>query len=404
MSESKALRGRTMTDLLPPITLTGVRILTEARLQPGSLSLAAGRIVAQGGTAIDLGGYDILPGIVDLHGDAFERHIAPRATAPFPIATGLAAADRDAAAHGVTTAWLAQSWSWEGGLRGPDFAEAVMAALADYSARARTDLRLQVRYETHAHDSADRLIAAVRRWKVGYVVFNNHIDEAARMARLRPAEFAGWAQQGGRTADELLDVVAAAQARGREVPRKLARLAAVFDEDGIRYGSHDDPDGPTRETFAWIGARICEFPMSLAAARVARANGNPVLMGAPNVVRGGSQTGNIAAMALIREGLCTALVSDYYYPALAQAAFRLADEGVLPLATAWAMISERPARIMGLADRGVLAPGKRADLVILDPATRTVEATITAGRIAYMSGDVALRFVAAARPLGIAAE
>ena len=87
-------------------------------MRSGDLSIANGRITDRPGPAIDLTGYDLMPGIVDLHGDAFERHIAPRPSAPFPLIDGLHGTDRDMAAHGVTTAFLAQSWSWEGGLRG----------------------------------------------------------------------------------------------------------------------------------------------------------------------------------------------------------------------------------------------------------------------------------------------
>jgi alpha-D-ribose 1-methylphosphonate 5-triphosphate diphosphatase len=117
-------------------------------------------------------------------------------------------------------------------------------------------------------------------------------------------------------------------------------------------------------------------------------------MGAPNVVRGGSQSGNIAAEALVAEGLCDALVSDYYYPALAQSAWRLADTGALSFAAAWEAVSTVPARIAGLADRGRLAPGQRADLVVVDPRTRTVEATIAGGRMAHLAGGAAQRFIA----------
>ena len=116
-------------------------------------------------------------------------------------------------------------------------------------------------------------------------------------------------------------------------------------------------------------------------------------MGAPNVVRGGSHNGNISALELVMMGLCDALASDYHYPSLKRAAFFLADGGVLGLDQAWALISSGPARVLGLEDRGALSPGNRADLVVLDAKTRTVCATVCAGRVSYMSGDVATRFM-----------
>jgi alpha-D-ribose 1-methylphosphonate 5-triphosphate diphosphatase len=121
-------------------------------------------------------------------------------------------------------------------------------------------------------------------------------------------------------------------------------------------------------------------------------------------VRGGSQSGNIAAVDLIREGLCDALVSDYHLPALPLAAWRLADLGLCNLARAWEMISAAPARIMGLSDRGRIAPGQRADLVIMNPETRTICATFCGGRLAFASGEVALRLMGKHAEMRLAAE
>ncbi|KAA2312042.1 alpha-D-ribose 1-methylphosphonate 5-triphosphate diphosphatase [Pseudooceanicola sediminis] len=394
-----------MRQTLPSLRLTGATILRDGALQQRSLAFADGRITRGPLPEVDLTGYLILPGIIDLHGDAFERHISPRPSAPFALETGLRATDRDAAANGVTTAWLAQSWSWEGGTRGPDFAISLMDALAEYRAQTTlTDLRLQIRCETHTVETEARLLDAVRRHRIDYVVFNDHLDEAEHMLSARPEEFHFWAKRLGRTGEAHHAALLAAQRQRREVPRYLCRLAEQFDALGVTYGSHDDPDGETRETYSMIGAKICEFPTARPAAALARAVGDPILMGAPNVVRGGSQAGNIAATELIRAGLCDALVSDYYYPALAQAAFRLADDGVLPLAAAWDMISGRPADILRLHDRGRLDPGLRADMVVIDPSTRAIEATISGGRITHLAGEAAHRFAHAPQRTAIAAE
>ena len=393
-----------MDPTLPPLRLTGATVLRDGMMQDRTVAIAGGRIDAGPFPAVDLTGYYILPGIIDLHGDAFERHIAPRPSAPFPLEMGLLGVDQDAAANGVTTAWLAQSWSWEGGPRSPEFALQLMAALAAYRPRALTDLRIQIRYETHELDSAERLLAAVRQFDIDYVIFNNHLDEAISTYSNRPHDLELWAKRGGRSGAEMMAIVREAKNRASEVPRKLCQLAEAFDTLGVTYGSHDDPDGETRETYAMMGARVCEFPTTMSAAKVAHAVGDPVLMGAPNVVRGGSQAGNIAALSVIRAGKCNALVSDYHYPALARAAFAVVDQGLRDLPQAWAMISQAPAQIKRLTDRGVIESGKRADLVIIDKATRTVECTIVGGRIAYLSGAAAHRFVTMGQPMQLAAE
>lgn len=389
---------------LPPLRLCGARILRDGTLRNGCISVENGMFSDAPRPEADLSGYLVLPGIVDLHGDAFERHIAPRPTAPFPIASGLATTERDAAAHGVTTAWLAQCWSWEGGMRGPEFAEALMVELDSYRPRSLIDLRLQVRLETHMVDSRERLVAAVAAHGVDYVVFNNHLPEALHAAAHTPHRFAAWAERAGHSVADFQARLETAKAQGPALPRHLLNLAEAFDRLGVTYASHDDPDGDTRERFRILGAQISEFPTSYSAAKAAKSMDGSVLMGAPNVVRGGSQSGGISAMSLISNGLCDALVSDYHYPSLAEAAWVLADLGVLSLAQAWEMISTAPARIIGLADRGRIAPGLRADFVLIDEATRRIEATVSAGRIAHLSGGLAGRLLGQGAQPGLAAE
>jgi alpha-D-ribose 1-methylphosphonate 5-triphosphate diphosphatase len=380
--------------LLPPIRLTGAQVLRDGALRGDAVTVADGRLCDDPAPEIDLTGYLILPGLVDLHGDGFERHLSPRPTAPFEKTAALRSAAAELSANGVTTAWFAQSWSWEGGFRAGTEAEAILAALDVVRPTLLPDVRLQIRLETHVVPEHPRVLEAVRRHGVDYVVFNNHLPEALEMARDRPDRFASWAAQNRRTPEEQMARVADALAQDAEVPAALARIAAALTALGVRLGSHDDTTAETRAYFRGVGAAICEFPTGVEAARAAVAAGEPVLMGAPNVVRGGSQSGNIAAAALVAEGLCDALVSDYYYPALAQAAWRMADAGLLPFPAAWEAVSTAPARIAGLTDRGRLAPGARADVVVVDPQTRAVEATIAGGRLAHLSGGAARRFMA----------
>jgi len=388
--------------------LSGAQVLRGAELKPADLSIIAGRLDDQETprpvSRVDLSGYWVLPGIIDLHGDAFERHLAPRPSAAFSCEIGLQSVDRDAAANGVTTAWMAQSWSWEGGSRGPDFAEAFMAELATYRQHALTDLRIQLRCETHTVETEARLLAAIAAHKIDYVVFNDHLGEALDMITTDPEGLASWAKRAGRNQQDHIQLVRDTKKLAPRVPRYLCNLATAFDQMKVKYGSHDDPDAATRDYYGMIGARICEFPTRHAPAQVAQANESPVLMGAPNVVRGGSQSGNIAATDLIRRGLCNALVSDYHYPSLARAAFTLADEDILPFGAAWQMISGTPARIMGQSDRGEITAGKRADLVICNANTRQIEGTMVAGRWSHLCGDLAHRISAAAHLLAHAAE
>lgn len=391
--------------ILPPLRFTGAAVLRDGEIQNRSVAIEDGRITKGPLAEVDMSGYYILTGIIDMHGDAFERHIAPRPSAPFPIHLGLHATEKDAASSGVTTAWLAQCWSWEGGKRGPEFAEKVVGAITDYNTSSVLDLRIQIRCETHMSGTEDQLLSLVRRAGIDYVVFNNHLPEALQMIQKDPHQFAAWAAREKRSAQEFEDVINDANSKDQSVPRFICKLADSFDSLGVTYGSHDDPDGESREIYRMFGAEVCEFPISFSAASAAKAMNSPVIMDAPNVVRGGSQAGNISAQALIERDACDALVSDYHYQSLKESAFALADRGVCDLPKAWNMISKTPADIMGLGDRGEITMNKRADLVFINAETRQIEATICGGSMAYMSGQAGVRLCNAIKsPSALAAE
>ncbi len=376
-----------MMPFLPPLRLTGAEILRDGQMQRRSVALADGRITRGPLPGVDLSGYLILPGLIDLHGDEVVGNVAQ----------GLARIDRAAAVHGITTPHVAQSWSWEGGARGPDHAEAVMAGLESYRGRAMCDLRLHIRAETHLVDQGARLLAAVRRFGVGYVVFNDRLDEAARQHRADPAGFTRRAEAAGLTSEGLLAQIETARANKRAVPRHLCTLAEGFDAMGVSYGSHADPDGETREVFAMIGARIAAFPPNRRVAAAAHAMMTPVVVGAEEVLGGG------VAAGLIGEGLCDAIASAGTMAQMTAAVWALVDGG-MGLAQAWAMISVKPAEILRLPDRGRLDVGLRADLVIVNAQTRAVEATICGGRLVSATGEAAVRFAHYAQPMRMAAE
>jgi alpha-D-ribose 1-methylphosphonate 5-triphosphate diphosphatase len=379
---------------IAPLRLTRARTLTAEGLAVHPITVADGRVTDGPARELDLSGHLVLPGIIDLHGDGFERHLSPRPSAPFDKVKGLHSLAAELATNGITTAWLAQSWSWEGGHRSGAATLALLQALDAARSRLLPDVRVQLRLETHVIDEHPAVAEAVAVHGVDFVVFNNHLPEALEMAATRPHRFASWASQTSRTSEEMLAIVRKAEAQEPDVPSAVTAIAARFRALGVMMGSHDDATPACRAFFRGIGAPIAEFPTTVAAARAAHAAGEPVLMGAPNVVRGGSQTGNIAAADLIADGLVDALMSDYYYPALPQSALALVDAGVLDLPAAWDMISGAPARIMGLGDRGHLRVGARADIVVMNPETHRIEMTLANGRVAHLSGELARRFAA----------
>lgn len=368
-----------MTDILPPFRLTGGLSLRNGALAQRSLAVENGRITKGPLPEIDATGFYILPGIVDLHAEACARERAPLAT--------LREAAAEAAAAGITTAWIAQDWSWEGGQRTPDRAASLLAALSDHAGAARIDLRLALRCQTHMVDEGPRLLDLVRRYGVDQVIFRDTLEQMIEMAAFSPDRFALKAAAAGRTPEAHLDVLRAARRRAGEVPRHLCRLAEAFDAAGVVYGSLDDPDAETRERYAMIGARAAVFPRNRRVAASAVAMGDPVILAAPDVA-----AARHASINLVRSETCTALASAWRSGALAEAAWALVDQGLADLPRAWGLISTAPAAIMRLPDRGALDFGLRADFVMIDRETRAIEATVSAGRLAYATPRLAARF------------
>jgi len=379
----------------PALDLTGARVLRPgAGLVRDALSFAGGEIMAdRAGRAVDLTGCLVLPGIVDLHGDGFERHVAPRRGAMTDLEEGIAAAAAELASHGITTAVLAQFHSWEGGLRGPEFAARVMPAIAAARARVVPDLIPQLRFETHLLDAYADLPGQLATWQVPYLVFNDHLPHDRLAEGRRPRQLTGQALKAGRNPDRHFEMLLELHARGGEVPAALDALCARLAAQGVRMGSHDDHSAGDRAAWRGRGVRIAEFPETLEAAESARTGGDAIVMGAPNLMRGGSHKGNVSALDVVAMGLCDALASDYHYPSPRRAALRLAGTGVLPLEAAWDLVSAGPARVLGLTDRGTLEAGKRADFVVLEEESQRVGAVFAGGRVAYMAGAVAARFL-----------
>ncbi len=361
--------------------ITGGCVLGEGGRRPATLCVSGGRIAetAPGARRFDATGLVVAPGIIDVHGDGFERVIMPRLGVSFPPETALVEIDRQLAANGITTAYLAVTVSWEPGLRAPDEAERLIAALARLGPRLGTDLRIQIRWETFALDAVEM----VERWLAAeprpVLALNDHLTPLLHGDRLK-RKLPDLAARAGLAVEDYHALVTATAERHAEVGPAIARLAAAAARHGVMLYAHDEETPEERARNRALGCRVSEFPRSYETAAAAVEAGEPVILGAPNVLRGGSHTGAICAAEAVRAGQCTALASDYYYPALARAAWALGPE------TGWPLVSAGAARAVGLEDRGRLAPGLRADLVLLadTPDGPLVEATFVAGRPVYL--------------------
>jgi len=396
-----------VTDIL----IEGGRTLVGSEILETSLAVADGQIHdvgtgTRGPLRLDARGLLVLPGIVDLHGDAFERQMMPRPGVDFPIDIALIDSDRQIIANGITTVFHGTTWSWEPGLRSGENAEKLIDAIEAMRPQLVADTRFHLRHETYNLDAEEKIGEWLAAGRVDLFAFNDHMDLTTALRR-KPRKRAVMVERTG-LSDEAFDrLVEKVLCRGAEVPESIARLAAVAREAKVRMLSHDDKTPAERKAFRALGIAIAEFPVNEETAREAASGGDAVVFGAPNVVRGGSHTGWTNAADMIAKGLCSVLASDYYYPAPLLAPFRLAADGVLPLAKAWDLVSSAPAHAAGLTDRGTLAEASRADIVLVDDRgglRPRIVAVIAAGRMAYLADSDRLVSAQVTRHAAAAAE
>lgn len=379
--------------------MTAHVIVSQRVLMPGG-ELAEAAVAVAGDVVV---GYDgtgghgrfwdartmlVLPGIVDLHGDAFERQIMPRPGVRFPLELALHETDRQMIANGITTAFHAVTCSFEPGLRSRETIRDLLAAMERVHGTLACDTRLHLRQEAYNVDAVDEICAWIAQGRIDLLAFNDHtppmlakIDDQKTLAR--------YTERTGLDPAALGALLRRVKSRADEVAGATDRLAAAARKAGLPLASHDDETPAMRAAFRGLGCTISEFPKTAETAADAHRHGESVILGAPNVVRGGSHLDGVAAADMVARGLCDVLSSDYYYPALLQAALKLARDGTTDLGRAWALVSSNPARAAGLGDRGDLSPGKRADLLIIDdsnPALPRVVATFVAGRPVFVDG------------------
>lgn len=390
-----------MTDIF----LEGGRTLIGADLVETSL-LVSGTDIAQvdasrgrARLAIDARNLLVLPGIVDLHGDAFERQMMPRAGVDFPIDIALADSDRQAIGNGITTVFHATTCSWEPGLRSADNARGLMEAIERQRPQFAADTRFHLRHETYNLAAEAEISQWLAEGRVDLFAFNDHMDGVVADIS-NPRKRNRMVERTGLSSEDFDKLVGHVVSRASDVPASVSRLAAAARAAEVRMLSHDDATLAMRQEYRELGALIAEFPVNEETARAAAAAGDPIVFGAPNVVRGGSHTGWTRASDMIAKGLCSVLASDYYYPAQLLAAFRLAADGVLPLTEAWNLVSAGPARATGLTDRGVIAQGRRADILLVDDSVKLrprLIAVIAGGKLVHLT-DATRLLLAAATP------
>lgn len=370
--------------------LTNARLVLRDRVvEHGWVAVADGRIAELGeGRApepgFDLRGDTLIPGLVELHTDHLELHFTPRPKVQWPAIQAVLAYDAQIATSGITTVFDSLRAGQEDRRDTLTSSLDVLAAALD-EAKAGDLLRAEhfthLRCEVCTHDVIDVTEAFLAKRPVHLMSVMDHTP-GQRQFRDVEKFLVYFRGKTNRSEDELQDLVRrriAENARLAEPHRR--KLVDIAHRHGVALASHDDT---TLEQVAESLAdrvSIAEFPTTVEAARASHEAGIAVLMGAPNLVRGGSHSGNVAAETLAREGMLDIFSSDYVPSSLLQAAFELPRRvPSITLPAAVATVTDAPARATGLGDRGRIAPGLRADLV------RVAEAGLPIVRAVWREG------------------
>ena len=380
------------------LSIIGGSALLETGWAPCPLHIADGIIQppeadTRAFLQIDATGLLALPGVIDIHGDAFERSIMPRPGVSFGLPTALRDVDNQLVSNGITTAFHGLTCSWEPGLRSLENTISMLDALDQRKAAFRCDMRVHLRHEVFNLDAEASILDWIAMGRIQALAFNDHMRGIVLSAGVKVKKVKQMAQRAGLSDEDFMALIQRVMANESHVSDSLARLAVAARLQGIPLLSHDDRHLEDLAAYRTLGCEISEFPMQEEVAAAAIAAGGMTVFGAPNVLRGGSHIGCPSAAAMAQKGLCSILASDYYYPASLQAPFILAQRGLCTLAQAWALVSSNPARALGLSDRGSLATGKRADVILVEstPEEARLVATICGGEIAWLGDARRLR-------------
>ena len=369
------------------IVVENARLVTPEAVVEGALRIEGDRITGIGDVerradeTVDARGRLVLPGLIDLHGDDIESHLHPRSGARMDTHMALAAADRANLAAGITTKFHAISFevdpeenrSPELGAEITDAVERADDLMADHRIHARCEVT-----QERCVEAVEELIAA---GDADLVSVMSHIpgkgqfrDEEAFLDYYRNSQ--------KHTIEEAQELI---KERGdlelATIRDRVHRVVETAHDHGIPTASHDDEEATEVERLSDIGVDISEYPITLETAKRAHELGMTVTMGAPNLVRGGSQWGNLRTADAIDAGVVDALVADYHPTSLLAAPF--VDTGD-PLPERVARVTKQPADAVGLTDRGRITEGARADLVVIDEnPTPTVTQALVAGTPVY---------------------
>ncbi|MEM9214381.1 MAG: alpha-D-ribose 1-methylphosphonate 5-triphosphate diphosphatase [Cyanobacteria bacterium P01_F01_bin.150] len=382
------------------LALQGANVLIPTGwLEDATVLVEDGRFVSvdqaakpSGYVSLDVSGVQMLPGLVDIHGDAFERMICPRPSTTLPMSMALLENDRALLAAGITTFFYSITDSFEPGLRSREMARSLINHITIPETLAqlglKVDSRIHIRHEQANTAGHDELCQWLESRQVTLLSLNNHLPDTLNI-QTNQRYIKKLHKRVTMTDADIQAMLEAAFARQDEGLVQADELVQHCHRLGIPVASHDDETEVDVVKSRDRGIAIAEFPAEIPLAEQSRAYGAAVLMGAPNLVRGGSHVGYMSVAEAAQAQVLDCLCSDYHYPSLFHAPFLLADKGLMSFEQAWKCVSETPANAAKIGDRkGKITPGHDADFLLLRPENSLPSAI----QSVYVGGQQVARF------------
>jgi alpha-D-ribose 1-methylphosphonate 5-triphosphate diphosphatase len=369
------------------VTPTGVIENRSIGIEDGIIVRIVEGDMPRNGNSVDACGYYVLPGFIDMHSDAIEKEIEPRPGAVFPIEVALFELDKRLASCGVTTIYHSISFAERGiGTRTNKRASEIAWKITDLAQSMKVHTKIHARYEITDIDAFPFLEALAREGKLDLLSVMDHTPGQGQFKEMLTFKNY-YGRVHGQNEEELERLIARKiNAKKMHGDDGLKAVIALCRKSSIPLASHDDD---TPEKIQWLqgqGITISEFPVTYEAVRAAARQGLVVCFGAPNILRGGSQTGNLSARQAIAEGYGNIICSDYSPMSMLHAVMALMRCGLKPLHESVNMTSLNPAKALGISGRtGSVEEGKVADLVVVNASREVplVMKTFVSGKEVY---------------------
>lgn len=321
----------------------------------------------------DAEGKYVMPGMIDIHSDMIEGYIQPRSTAIMDFTMGLMEAERALAMNGITTMFHSISMFRDGTwdvkeIRKAPQVKRLAALIAMYQENVRLIRhRYHLRYEIDNLACYEDVKKMVEDNLVNLISFMDHSPGQGQYKNLEIYR-KHMPEEGTNISDEeFAELIQREMKKDMVSYEALKALADLAHSKGISVASHDDDTKEKLKVNRTLGVSISEFPITLDVAKEAVKQGFKTVLGAPNILLGGSHSGNLSAVEAIRAGAASILVSDYYPQALLQSVFKLYHENELTLWEAVKLVTKNPAEAVGLGENiGTIAAGKKADILVVN--------------------------------------